>query len=143
MRPCGSELAGGDVVAAEVEEVVDPVVGREEPLRLAGRLEPLHLPFSPPRRLMGYADQFVTLCRHRGMWCRRSWLALDGTAASGVRERGRLPYLAQPSAPTNRSVQQGHFAKHLKALRWRTPFHAICDAWTIFKIDPHHLIPGP
>ena len=40
-----------------------------------------------------------------------------------------------------------HFAKHLKALRWRTPFQAICDAWqadpSAFKIDPHHLIPGP
>src|SRR5687768_9241938 len=39
------------------------------------------------------------------------------------------------------------FAKHLKALRWRTPFQVICDAWakdpSIFKIDPHHLIPGP
>ena len=38
-------------------------------------------------------------------------------------------------------------AKHLKALRWRTPFQAICDAWAkdpaIFKINPHHLIPGP
>ena len=40
-----------------------------------------------------------------------------------------------------------NFAKHLKALRWRTPFKAICDAWTndptAFKINPHHLIPGP
>jgi hypothetical protein len=40
-----------------------------------------------------------------------------------------------------------NFAKHLKALRWKTPFQAICDAWTkepsIFKINPHHLIPGP
>src|SRR5919106_2578427 len=39
------------------------------------------------------------------------------------------------------------FAKHLKALRWRTPFQAVLDAWTkdpsIFRIDPHHLIPGP
>lgn len=39
-----------------------------------------------------------------------------------------------------------NFAKHLKALRWRTPFQAICDAWTkdpsIFRISPHHLIPG-
>jgi transposase InsO family protein len=39
-----------------------------------------------------------------------------------------------------------NFAKHLKALRWRTPFQAICDAWTndpsTFKINPHHLIPG-
>jgi transposase InsO family protein len=40
-----------------------------------------------------------------------------------------------------------NFAKHLKALRWRTPFQAILDAWTkdpsIFKINPHHFIPGP
>ena len=40
-----------------------------------------------------------------------------------------------------------NFAKHLKALRWRTPFQAICDTWAkdpaIFKINPHHLIPGP
>ena len=40
-----------------------------------------------------------------------------------------------------------NFAKHLKALRWRTPFQAVCDAWTKdpapFKINPHHLIPGP
>jgi len=39
-----------------------------------------------------------------------------------------------------------NFAKHLKALRWRTPFQAICDAWkadpSVFKINPHHLIPG-
>jgi transposase InsO family protein len=40
-----------------------------------------------------------------------------------------------------------NFAKHLKALRWRTPFQTICDAWagdpTPFKINPYHLIPGP
>src|SRR4051794_1745416 len=40
-----------------------------------------------------------------------------------------------------------NFAKHLKALQWRTPFQAICEAWqadaATFKIDPHHLIPGP
>jgi hypothetical protein len=36
--------------------------------------------------------------------------------------------------------------KHLKALRWRTPFQAVYNAWqgdpSAFKIDPHHLIPG-
>lgn len=40
-----------------------------------------------------------------------------------------------------------NFAKHLKALRWRTPFQFLCDAWTKepsrFKLNPHHLIPGP
>jgi hypothetical protein len=39
------------------------------------------------------------------------------------------------------------FAKHLKALRWRTPYQAICNAWTnappIFKINLHHVVPGP
>ena len=38
------------------------------------------------------------------------------------------------------------FAKHLEALRWRTPFQAVRDARAkdpaIFKVDPHHLIPG-
>ncbi len=37
-------------------------------------------------------------------------------------------------------------AKHLKALRWRTPFQAVCDAWKTgpasFKINPHHLTTG-
>ena len=40
-----------------------------------------------------------------------------------------------------------NFAKHLKALKWTTPFQSICDAWkanpSAFKINPHHLIPGP
>ena len=44
-------------------------------------------------------------------------------------------------------VRAHNFAKHLKALRWRTPFQAICDAWakdpSPFTVNPHHLIPGP
>ena len=40
-----------------------------------------------------------------------------------------------------------NFAKHLKALRWRTPYLMICDAWakdpSVFKINPHHFILGP
>ena len=44
-------------------------------------------------------------------------------------------------------VRTYNFAKYLKALRWRTPFRTICDAWhhkpERFRIDPHHLTPGP
>ncbi len=44
-------------------------------------------------------------------------------------------------------VRAYNSAKHLKALRWRTPFRAVCDAWakdpSIFRIDPHRLISGP
>jgi hypothetical protein len=40
-----------------------------------------------------------------------------------------------------------YILKHLKALKWRTPFQSICDAWkanpSAFKINPHHLMPGP
>jgi transposase-like protein len=40
-----------------------------------------------------------------------------------------------------------NFAKHLKALRWKTPYQTIVEAWqknpAIFKTDPRHLIPGP
>jgi hypothetical protein len=43
-------------------------------------------------------------------------------------------------------VKTYNFAKHLKALRWKTPFEEIAHAWTtnpsIFKINPRHLIPG-
>jgi len=40
------------MIAAEMEEVVDLIVGGEEPLRLAGRFELLHLPLSAARRLV-------------------------------------------------------------------------------------------
>ena len=51
------------------------------------------------------------------------------------------------SAHVQAFIMAYDFAKHLKRLRWRTPFQAICEAWakdpTPFKINPHHLIPGP
>jgi hypothetical protein len=84
----------------------------------------------------------------------------------GARSRGAVPVSPPPSArrartrarnwtpPAVADVTQAHvlafvtaynFAKHLKALRWRTPFQAICEAWAKdpapFKINPHHLIP--
>ena len=40
-----------------------------------------------------------------------------------------------------------NFAKPLKSLKWKTPYQTICQAWandpSRFKINPHHLIPGP
>ena len=52
MVPGGPVLGGREVIAAEVEEIVDLIVSGEEALSLARRLEPLHLPFSPSRRLV-------------------------------------------------------------------------------------------
>ena len=45
-------FAGGQAVAMKLEEVVDLAVAGEELLRMAGRLEALHLPFAPSRRLV-------------------------------------------------------------------------------------------
>jgi len=39
LAPGSSVLGGSDMSAAEVEEIVDLIVGVEEPLRLAGRFE--------------------------------------------------------------------------------------------------------
>lgn len=43
-------------------------------------------------------------------------------------------------------VQSYNFGKHLKALRWKTPFRAICEAWekdpSRFRLHPHHLTVG-
>ena len=47
-----SIVGGGDVFAAEREEVVDLIMSREEPLRLTGGFEPLHLPFASSGRLV-------------------------------------------------------------------------------------------
>src|ERR1700757_3749208 len=43
LGPGSSILIGGDVIAAEVEQIVDPLMGGEEAVRLAGWFEPLHL----------------------------------------------------------------------------------------------------
>ena len=44
-------------------------------------------------------------------------------------------------------VAAHNFTKHLKARRWRTPYEAICQAWTKdqspMKVDLRHLILGP
>jgi hypothetical protein len=40
-----------------------------------------------------------------------------------------------------------NFAKHLKGLRWKTPYQTIVETWqktpAIFEADPRHFIPGP
>ena len=45
-------LSGSDMIAAEVEQVINLVVGGEEALRLAGRFKLLHLPLSSACRLV-------------------------------------------------------------------------------------------
>lgn len=46
-------------MALDVEGVADGGMGRQEALRRSGRLEPLHLAFTPPSRLMRVLGQIV------------------------------------------------------------------------------------
>jgi len=52
LGPGGSVLGGRAVIAAEGEEIVDPVMGEEEALGLADQCEPLDRPFSYDLRLI-------------------------------------------------------------------------------------------
>jgi hypothetical protein len=52
LRPGGSVLGRSDVIAGEMEQVVNLIVGCEEALGLAGRFELLHLPLSSACRLV-------------------------------------------------------------------------------------------
>src|ERR671912_833657 len=70
------------------------------------------------------------------------------SVARGDPRPGR-PLRAEPEdqAHVLAFVTAYNFAKHLKALRWRTPFQSVCEAWAKapdpFKVNPYHLIPGP
>jgi hypothetical protein len=57
LHPGSSVFGGSDVIATEMEKVVDLIVGCEETLSLAGRFELLHLPLSSSRRLVGIFHQ--------------------------------------------------------------------------------------
>jgi hypothetical protein len=52
LGPGSSVLSGSDMITAEVEQVIDLIVGGEEALRLAGRFKLLHLPLSSACRLV-------------------------------------------------------------------------------------------
>ena len=68
-------------------------------------------------------------------------------AGSATIKTFHYPSLERLKAHVMAFMSAYNFAKHLKALRWKTPFEAVCHAWNttpdIFKLDPRHLIPGP
>jgi hypothetical protein len=74
-------------------------------------------------------------------------LLADRTIKDATIKAFHYDFLASLNAHVVAFVAAYNFAKHLKALRWRTPFEAICDAWTKdpwpFNINLHDLIAGP
>ena len=72
---------------------------------------------------------------------------MNRTVGDATMEALHHPHLDALRAHVLAFVTADDFAEHPKPLRWRTPFQAICDAWTkdpaVFRINPNHLIPGP
>ncbi|MFH5946852.1 IS481 family transposase [Roseomonas xinghualingensis] len=110
----------------------------------------------PTRRYLG-AHIFDRVCHEHGIehrltkpyhpWTNGQAERMNRTVKDATIKAFHYPGLDALKAHVLAFITAYNFAKHLKALRWRTPFQAVCDAWTkdttIFKINPHHLIPGP
>jgi transposase-like protein len=109
----------------------------------------------PTARFRGHA--FDRVCRQHGIthkltkpyhpWTNGQAERMNRTIKDATVKVFYYETLECLSAHVQAFVTAYNFAKHLKALKWRTPFQVICDAWTKdptpFKINPHHLIPGP
>ena len=116
-----------------------------------------------PRYRGGITDRLVgghifeRICRANGIehrltkpyhpWTNGQAERMNRTVKDATVKAFHYPGLDALQAHVLAFVRAYNFAKHLKALRWRTPFQTICDAWTKepvhFRINPHHLIPGP
>ena len=109
----------------------------------------------PTARWMGHI--FDRVCRERCIehrltkphhpWTNGQAERMNRTVKDATIKAFYYPGLEALKAHVLAIVQAYNFAKHLKALRWRTPFQAIYDARakdrSKFKINPHHLMPGP
>jgi transposase InsO family protein len=109
----------------------------------------------PTARWMGHI--FDRVCREHGIehrltkpyhpWTNGQAERMNRTVKEATVKAFHYPDLDALEAHVLAFVRAYNFAKHLKALRWRTPFQAVLNAWatdpSIFKINPHHLIPGP
>jgi transposase-like protein len=108
------------------------------------------------RRYLG-AHIFDRVCAENGIehkltkpyhpWTNGQAERMNRTIKEATVKVFHYPSLESLKAHVLAFVTAYNFAKHLKALRWKTPFEAICGAWTkdpaAFIINPRHLIPGP
>lgn len=110
----------------------------------------------PTRRLLG-PHVFDRVCQEHGIehrltkpyhpWTNGQAERMNRTVKDATVKTFHYPSVESLKAHVLAFVSAYNFAKHLKALHWRTPFQSICDAWKrspdAFNINPHHLIPGP
>ena len=109
----------------------------------------------PTATWMGHI--FDRVCREHGIkhrltrpyhpWTNGQAERMNRTVKDATIKVFHYPDLESLKAHVLAFVTAYNFAKHLKQLRWRTPFQTICEAWAKdpapFKINPHYLIPAP
>src|SRR3954447_22137888 len=109
----------------------------------------------PTATWMGHI--FDRVCREHGIthkltrpyhpWTNGQAERMNRTVKDATIKVFHSPDLESLKAHVLAFVMAYNFGKHLKRLQWRTPFQAICEARAKdpapFKINPHHLIPGP
>src|SRR3712207_7747364 len=96
----------------------------------------------PPRStLFPYTTLFRSdrVCREHGIehrltkpyhpWTNGQAERMNRTVKDATTKAFHYPGLDALKAHVLAFVAAYNFAKHLKALRWRTPFQAVCDAW--------------
>ena len=110
----------------------------------------------PTRRYLG-AHIFDRVCDKHGIehrltkpyhpWTNGQAERMNRTVKEATIKAFHYPDLESLKTHVMAFVSAYNFAKHLKAIQWKTPFEAVCNAWTttpdIFKLNPRHLIPGP
>ena len=88
-----------------------------------------------------------TLARPCHPWTNGQAERMNRTVKAATIKAFHHPDLASLRAQVLAFVAARNVARHLKAVHWKTPFEAICRAWTrtpdIFRLDPRHLVPGP
>jgi hypothetical protein len=105
----------------------------------------------PTARWMGHI--FDRVCRENGIehrltkpyhpWTNGQAERMNRTVKEATTKAFHYPSLDVLKAHVLAFVRAYNFAKHLKALRWRTPFQAICDAWaSIRRFRPRALDAG-
>jgi transposase InsO family protein len=111
----------------------------------------------PELEAMFGGHAFDRVCREHGIerkltkpyhpWANGQAERMNRTVKEATTKTFHCPDLEPLKAHVLAFVTAYNLAKRLKALRWRTPFQAVLDAWTkdpsIFKVDPRHLLPGP
>ena len=112
---------------------------------------------SPAMEAMFGGHIFDRVCKQHGIqhkltrsyhpWTNGQAERMNRTVKEATVKAFHYPDLESLKAHVLALVSAYNFAKHLIAIRWKTPFQAICLAWTktpeIFKLNPRHLIPGP